>query len=125
MPTMNPAVESGTENTPSGDKQASTLAPSGGARQPGSPSDPVLNLILCRLNGIDRRLDALEESKKAGNGCSNIIVLDKEHDRVIAEIEKIQSSYDSFRFMPDHQRDRLRMLKARRKELRELLGVKA
>lgn len=105
------------------EKQASALSSGQDSRQPGSLSEPLLNLILCRLNGIDRRLDALEKEIKP-NGTQNVIVLDKEHDRVLKEIDLIEGSYAGHQTMSQADRDRLKVLRARRNEIRAILGIK-
>lgn len=121
---MNPAVESGAEIGSAG-KHASTLPPERNSRQPGSPSEPLLNLILCRLNGIDRRLDELEARSPGSNqnGNNNTIVLDKEHDRVLKEMDTIAGTYAGHQTWSPKDRERFKALKARRDELRKMLGI--
>lgn len=53
------------------------------------------------------------------------VTLDKEHDRVMVAMRTIENSYDANMTWRASDREKYRALKARRQELRKLLGVKA
>lgn len=55
---------------------------------------------------------------------TQLVIWDKEHDRVLKEIAEIRATYGSHQSMSTDDRNRLVGLLARRKELRVLLSIK-
>ena len=73
---------------------------------------------------MSRRLNAIEMRMKAGNPISNVIVMDKEHDRIMEEMKTIRSTYSDHQTWREEDRNRFNELRERREELRKLLGIK-
>ena len=73
---------------------------------------------------MSRRLNAIEMRMKAGNPISNVIVMDKEHDRIMEEMKTIRSTYSDHQTWREEDRNRFHELRERREELRKLLGIK-
>lgn len=78
--------------------------------------------ILERMDRLEKRLDELE--KRAQCGGSMLIVRDKEHDRVVEKMKQLRDSYGQSQPWMPADKKLYAELKARRDELRQLLGIK-
>lgn len=77
--------------------------------------------IIETVHALEARVAALEHRSPSG---SAMIVHDKEHDRVIEEMKTIQRTYAAHQSWNAADRARFSVLRARRNELRKLLGIK-
>lgn len=72
--------------------------------------------MTAELAALERRIAALEK-----RGCNaQLVIWDKEHDRILAEIASLRDRAP----LSQAGKDRLSLLKARRDELRPLLNIK-
>jgi hypothetical protein len=81
----------------------------------------TLEQLAQRVSQLERRIDQLQSTPQA-NGV-NLIVFDKEHDRVLAEINLLRATYASHQTWSDGDLKRMAMLRGRRSALRKILGV--
>lgn len=78
-----------------------------------------------RIIRLEKRVDALERRLAQGNplGGASMIVMDKEHDRVMHAMGVIEDTYSAHQNWRVEDKKRYRELKARRNELRKALNV--
>lgn len=80
--------------------------------------------VIGKLEALAERVRLLEKRMNAvHNSGTSIIVLDKEHDRVLERIRLLKTQYSEHQTWSAKDRDELSKLAARRKELRRILGV--
>lgn len=77
--------------------------------------------VIDHLLRLENRVTTLEHRTGAGT----IIVHDKEHDRVLSEMDTIRHTYASHQAWSAKDRQRFGVLRERRNELRKVLGIKA
>jgi hypothetical protein len=79
---------------------------------------------LCEeLDALIGRVKALEARPNSVQ-TTNVIVLDKELDRILARMETLRATYASHQTWSKEDRELFAKLKARKKEIQALLGVK-
>lgn len=71
-----------------------------------------------RVRLLERRLAQLSPNS------AHSVVLDKEHDRVIERIRLLKSQYSEHQNWSKEDKEELQRLATRRKELRNMLGIK-
>lgn len=78
-----------------------------------------LNALAARVKAIEERMAAL-----ANTGNVAMMVRDKELDRVIEEMRTIKHTYSEHQNWAQRDVARFKQLKARKAELKAILGVK-
>lgn len=103
-------------------------------RKPATLHAQDLQLRRCAEWGLERALKAIQASiehnwqsiyENNGNGMNGaeVVIRGKELERVEKQIAEIRNSVDSHRELDDGDREKLRKLKARRDELKSILGI--
>lgn len=80
--------------------------------------------LLLRVKSLEERVALLEKATKTNNsGPVDMMIRDKEYDRVCEEMRLIRSTYGDHQTWIPGDAERYRVLRSRRNELRKILGV--
>lgn len=79
-----------------------------------------LNLVAKRLGDLETFLTSLPKTR----GSVEMMIRDREYERVISEMKQISHTYGDHQSWTPEDRERYRALKQRRDELRKILGIK-
>lgn len=82
--------------------------------------------ILELIRGLERRITQLEEraAVRRDNNSAHLVIMDKEHDRVLHEMHVIEDTYAGHQAWSSADKVRYKQLRVRRDQLRTELGIK-